>query len=216
MVEHPQSQGEHQEENPGEDGGKGDGVPLSQDQHHHAPGRQHADHRDQLGHERPGPGIFPGRGILPLRFFDGLRRLLHRLSGEAVVPGGGPGLFQLRLRLGQGLLPLFDLRLQGFQIGQLPLGPLQLLLVGDGPEPGLFFPQGVQVGLDPIQFPLGLGEPPVQVSLSQTLMGGQLRLQGLLLLAQAPLLRRQGVEGSGELLQLLPAGLHLGKLSLQL
>ena len=47
-------------------------------------------------------------------------------------------------------------------------------------------------------------------------MGGQLRLQGLLLPAQAPLLRRQGVEGPGELLQLLPAGLHLGKLSLQL
>ena len=46
-------------------------------------------------------------------------RLLHRLvaghPGELWVYRLGPGLFQFRLRLGEGLLPQLDLRLQGLE-----------------------------------------------------------------------------------------------------
>ena len=48
---------------------------------------------------------------------------------EELLDAPGMHAEEHQIRLGQGLLPLFDLRLQGFQIGQLPLGPLQLLLV---------------------------------------------------------------------------------------
>ena len=78
-------------------------------------------------------------------------RLLHRLvaghPGKLVVHRPCPGLLQLRLRLGEGLLPLPNLRLQSLEQGQVPLGPLQLLPVRQGEKPGLLLPQGLLLRL---------------------------------------------------------------------